>query len=95
MWTFNAVNWNVVGRTKFTILATVGGQLITLTVHLSTYDALEGARRAGPSATAESLFGSLFFATVPSVRFCCGHTHTHTRLTAFVRDYPCEPVLER
>jgi len=23
------------------------------------------------------------------------HTHTHTHLTAFVRDYPDEPVTER
>ena len=26
---------------------------------------------------------------------CCSVTHTHTRLTAFFRDYPGEPVPER
>ena len=47
----------VVGRIKLTILAAVDAwsQFITLSVHLSVqHDVLEAARRAGPSATADT-----------------------------------------
>jgi len=53
------------GRTKLTALATVNvrcliddhGQFITLIVHVCVqHDAREAARRAGPSATASSIY---------------------------------------
>jgi len=55
--TFIEVNWTVVGRTKLTAFATVYGQFITSTVHLCLqHNVREAARRAGPFATADTLF---------------------------------------
>jgi len=50
------INLTVVGCQKLTVLATVGGQFITLSVQFCLqHDAREAARRAGPSATADRL----------------------------------------
>ena len=39
-WMHSVINWIVVGRTKLTILATIDGQFITLSVHLSVYSTM-------------------------------------------------------
>jgi len=45
-------NWRLSSGFQFTILATIDGQFITLSVYLCVQqDAREAARRAGPSAT--------------------------------------------
>jgi len=50
------INWTVVGWQKLTVLATVGGQFITMSIQFSLqHDAREATRRAGPSATADRL----------------------------------------
>ena len=47
----------VVSETKLTVLATVDGQSIALSVHIDVrHDVREAARRAGPSATAVACY---------------------------------------
>jgi len=56
-WTRSVINWTVFRWTKLTILATVDGQFITLSVYLCVqHGAHEAARRAGSSATSDTCY---------------------------------------
>ena len=51
----SVTSWTVAGRAKLTIFATIDGQSVTSSVQLcSHHGARESARRAGPSATADT-----------------------------------------
>jgi len=51
------INWPVLGCQTLTVLASVDGQFITVSIQFSLqYDAREAARRAGSYATVDGLF---------------------------------------